>query len=201
MVNAVLNGARRRAALATSLALACGALGATGASAAVPAAVLCHGQVTASTDVTTPDSLDYAFVCTNAIKSYTVISSQPIGSFDVSSTVFDRTTGVIVGPESFACEGLIPGDGFNCGSGQAAAPHQIRGDFETDSPRCSVPFATTPLKVQIVVADVAGNTEGPFALGGLKRCPAPAKKAKAKPKHKSKGHKASAHKSKASAHR
>jgi hypothetical protein len=188
MVHAVLPGARlrSRALLAGALALTCGVLVAGPARAATPApsAVTCSGHAQRGVEKATPDQIDVLFACSGSIKSYTIISSAPIGFFDVGSTVTKHGTDTIVESDSFFCEGLIPGDGYNC-TGQALVGGDVHGDFETNDPVCSTTVLTPPLKLQVVVADVNGATAGPFRLRGPAACPKPkpAKKHKKHVKH------------------
>jgi hypothetical protein len=176
MVDAVPHGARTRvrALSLAALALVCGALAASPARAATPApsAVTCSGHVDRGVDAAAPDQIDVAFGCSADIKSFTVISGAPIGLFAVSAEVFDHTTQAIVEADSFFCEGLIPGDGFNC-TGYAHAGKDIKTTFETSDPVCSTTEATPRLKVQIVIADLNGATAGPFRLRGPEKCPKP----------------------------
>ncbi|HKG39231.1 MAG TPA: hypothetical protein VKB25_09610 [Conexibacter sp.] len=179
MVKAVLPGVRLRgrvlvAAAAAALALSLGALAAGPARAATPppSAVTCSGHADRGNDPTLPDRIDVAFGCSGDIRSFTVVSSAPIGGFEVSAEVFDHVTQAIVEADSFFCEGLIPGDGFNC-TGAAHAGKDVRTAFETNESVCSETEITPPLRIQVVVADVNGATAGPFRLRGPDKCPKP----------------------------
>jgi hypothetical protein len=140
--------------------------------------VTCNGHADRGDDPTLPDRIDVAFGCSGDVKSFTVVSSAPIGSFEVSAEVFDHATQAIVESDSFFCEGLIPGDGFNC-TGGAHAGKDVKAAFETNDPVCSETEPTPPLRLQVVVSDANGATAGPFRLRGPEPCakPEPAKPA------------------------
>lgn len=182
MVDAVLPGAgvRARALLAAALMLACGLVAAGTARAATPppSAVTCSGHADRGLDAALPDRLDIAFGCSGDIKSFTVVSSAQIGEFAVSAEVYDHATQAIVEADSFFCEGLIPGEGFNC-AGAAHAGLDVKTSFETLEPVCSETEETERLKLQVVISDVNGATAGPFRLRGPEACakPKPAKPA------------------------
>jgi len=164
--------ARTRSAVIGALALVACALLAGSARAATPApsAVTCSGHVDRGVDVTLPDQLDYLFACSGSIKSYTILSSAPIGGFSVDAQVFLHGTDTIVEADSFFCEGLIPGDGFNC-TGQAIIGGDVKGSFEAFDPVCSdAPDAPRRPKVSVVIADWNGATAGPFRLRGPEPC-------------------------------
>jgi hypothetical protein len=184
MLNAVLPSARlrSRALLAGALVLVCGVFAAGPARAATPApsAVTCSGHADRGADAAQPDRIDVAFGCSGDIKSFTVISSALIGGFEVSAEVYDHTTQAIVESDSFFCEGLIPGDGFNC-AGAAHAGKDVKTAFELNEPVCSDTEATLPLKVQVVISDANGATAGPFRLRGPEACPSPKPAKPAKP--------------------
>jgi hypothetical protein len=189
MVKAVLPGVRLRGRVpiaVAALALSIGAIAAGAASAATPppSAVTCNGHADRGDDPTQPDGIDVAFGCSGDIKSFTVISSAPVGGFEVNADVFDHATQEIVETDSFFCEGLIPGDGFNC-TGGAHGGNDIRAAFETNDPVCSDTELTPPLRLQVVVSDANGATAGPFRLRGPDACPkpGPAKPAGGKGKH------------------
>ena len=99
-------------------------------------------------------------------------ASAAIGEFAVSAEVYDHTTQAIVEADSFFCEGLIPGDGFNC-TGIAHAGKDVKTSFETNEPVCSDTEVTDPLRLQVVVSDANGATAGPFRLRGPAKCPKP----------------------------
>jgi hypothetical protein len=166
--------ARARALLAAALVLVCGAFAASSARAATPppSAVTCSGHVNRSSDPTLSDQLSYLLACSGSIKSFTVLSSAPIGDFEVSAEAFVHGTTTIVGDDSFFCEGLIPGDGFNC-TGQAIVGHDVTSSFDLSDPVCSTtdPAAPRRPQVSVVVADWNGATAGPFRLRGPKLCP------------------------------
>jgi hypothetical protein len=177
MVKAVLPGVRLRgrvllAAIALGLSALAFVAGSARAATPAPSAVTCNGHADRGDDPTLPDTIDVAFGCSGDIKSFTVISSVPIGGFAVSAEVYDHTTQAIVETDSFFCEGLIPGDGFNC-TGAAHAGKDIRTAFETNDPVCSETEVTDPLRLQVVVSDVNGATAGPFRLRGPEKCPKP----------------------------
>jgi hypothetical protein len=178
MVKAVPHGVRLRGRvlLAAAIALsACAfALVAGSARAATPApsAVTCSGHADRGNDPTAPDRVDVAFGCSGDIKSFTLISSAPIGGFEVSAEVFDHVTQAIVETDSFFCEGPIPGDGFNC-TGGAHAGKDVKTAFETFDPICSETEVTAPLKLQVVISDANGATAGPFRLRGPEPCAKP----------------------------
>jgi hypothetical protein len=177
MVKAVLPGVRLRGRVlvaAAALALSIGAVvaGAAHAATPLPSAVTCNGHADRGDDPTQPDGIDVAFGCSGDIRSFTVISSAPIGGFEVSAEVFDHVTQAIVETDSFFCEGLIPGDGFNC-TGAAHAGKDVRTAFATNDPVCSETEATAPLRLEVVVSDANGATAGPFRLRGPEKCPKP----------------------------
>lgn len=178
MVKAVLPGVRLRGRvlLVAAIALGMGALvlvaGPARAATPAPSAVTCSGHADRGNDPTLPDRIDVAFGCSGDIRSFTVVSSAPIGSFEVSAEAYDHTTQAIVETDSFFCEGLIPGDGFNC-TGAAHAGKDVRTAFETNDPVCSETEVTAPLRLQLVVSDVNGATAGPFRLRGPEKCPKP----------------------------
>jgi hypothetical protein len=178
MVKAVLPGVRLRGRvlLAGAIALGCCALalvaGPARAATPPPSAVTCSGHADRGDDPTLPDRIDLAFGCSGDIRSFTVLSSAPIGGFEVSAEVYDHVTQAIVEGDSFFCEGLIPGDGFNC-TGAAHAGKDVRAAFETDEPVCSETAPTERLKIQVVVSDANGATAGPFRLRGPQKCPQP----------------------------
>jgi hypothetical protein len=182
MNQAVPSRQRSRALLTAAvgaLALLCCALVAGPARAATPApsAVTCSGHVDRGLDASAPDQLDYLFACSGSIKSYTLMASAPIGGFSVDAQVFQHGTTTIVEADSFFCEGLIPGDGFNC-TGQALVGGDVKGSFELSDPICStLPGAPRRPKVGLVIADFNGATAGPFRLRGPEPCPKPAKPA------------------------
>ncbi len=192
MVNAVHPGVRLRARtlLAGALVLLAGALAAGPARAATPppSAVTCSGHADRGLDATTPDQIDVAFGCSGDIKSFTVISSAPVGVFAVSAEVYEHTTQAIL-DDSFFCEGPIPGDGFNC-TGGAHAGKDVKTSFETNAPVCSDTEVNVPLKLYVVVSDANGATAGPFRLRGPEACPKlqPAKPAGGKKHHHKKHH-------------
>jgi hypothetical protein len=166
--------ARARTLLGGILALTLGAFAAGPAHAATPppSAVTCSGHADRGLDTTLPDQVDYLFACSGSIKSYTVLSNAPIGGFAVAADVFEHGTTTVVESDSFFCEGLIPGDGFNC-TGAAHAGKDVRAAFETNDPVCSETEATERLRVQVVISDVNGATAGPFRLRGPEKCPKP----------------------------
>jgi hypothetical protein len=178
MVKAVLPGVRLhgRVLLAAAIALGMCALafvaGPARAATPAPSAVTCNGHADRGDDPTLPDRIDVAFGCSGDIRSFTVVSSAPIGTFEVSAEVYDHTTQAIVETDSFFCEGLIPGDGFNC-TGAAHAGKDIRTAFETNDPVCSETEVSVPLRLQVVVSDANGATAGPFRLRGPEKCPKP----------------------------
>lgn len=176
MVDAVSPGAglRTRALLAVALVLTCGSIAAGTARAATPppSAVTCAGHADRGLDATAPDRVDVAFGCSGDIKSFTVISGAPIGEFAVSAEVFEHAVDTIVEADSFFCEGLIPGDGFNC-TGAAHAGKDVKTSFETFDPICSETEVLPRLKIQVVISDVNGATAGPFRLRGPEACPKP----------------------------
>jgi hypothetical protein len=184
MVKAVLLGVRPRGRvlLAATVALGACALtivaGPARAATPAPSAVTCSGHADRGNDSTQPDRIDIAFGCSGDIRSFTVISSVPIGGFEVSAEVFDHVTQAIVETDSFFCEGPIPGDGFNC-TGAGHAGKDIKTAFETFDPVCSETDVTPPLKLQVVISDANGATAGPFRLRGPEPCakPKPAKPA------------------------
>jgi hypothetical protein len=186
MVKAVLPGVRLRGRVLLAVVLALGscALVAGSARAATPppSAVTCSGHADRGDDPTLPDRIDVAFGCSGDIKSFTVVSSAPIGGFEVSAEVFDHVTQAIVETDSFFCEGLIPGDGFNC-TGGAHAGKDVKTAFETNDPVCSETEITLPLRLQVVVSDANGATAGPFRLRGPEPCAKP-KTVKPAGKHK-----------------
>jgi len=178
MVKAVLPGARLRGRvlLAAAIAFGCCALaiaaGPARAATPAPSAVTCNGHADRGDDPTAPDQIDVAFGCSGDIRSFTVISSAPIGGFAVSAEVYDHTTQAIVETDSFFCEGPIPGDGFNC-TGGGHAGKDVKTSFETFDPVCSTTEATPPLKLQVVISDANGATAGRFRLRGPAACPKP----------------------------
>ncbi len=193
MLDAVLPGAgsrtRTRALLAAALVLLCGAVaGAIGTARAAtppPSAVTCGGHGDRGLDATTPDRVDVAFGCSGDIKSFTVISSAPIGGFAVSAEVYDHATQAIDQVDTFLCEGPIPGDGFNC-TGGAHAGKDVKTSFETNDPVCSETELTPRLKLLLVISDANGATAGPFRLRSPKACAKP-KPAKQASKHRRRG--------------
>jgi len=190
MVKAVLPGVRPRGRVLLAAAIALGAwalaiiAGPARAATPAPSAVTCSGHADRGNDPTQPDRIDIAFGCSGDIRSFTVISSAPIGGFEVSAEVFDHVTQAIVEADSFFCEGPIPGDGFNC-TGAAHAGKDIKAAFETFDPVCSETDVTPPLKLQVVISDANGATAGPFRLRGPEPCakPKPARPAARGRKH------------------
>jgi hypothetical protein len=178
MVKAVLPGVRLRGRVPLVAAIALGmcalafVAGPARAATPAPSAVTCSGHADRGDDPSLPDRIVVAFGCSGDIRSFTVVSSAPIGSFEVSAEVFDHTTQAIVETDSFFCEGLIPGDGFNC-TGIAHAGKDVRAAFETNEPVCSETEVTEPLRLQVVVSDANGATAGPFRLRGPEKCPKP----------------------------
>jgi len=134
--------------------------------------VTCSGHADRGNDPTQPDRIDIAFGCSGDIRSFTVISSAPIGGFEVSAEVFDHLPQAIVEADSYFCEGPIPGEGFNC-TGAGHAGKDIKTAFETFDPVCSETDVTPPLKLQVVISDANGATAGPFRLRGPEPCAAP----------------------------
>jgi hypothetical protein len=177
-----------RALLVVVGALACFALAAVPAGAATPppSAVTCSGHVDRGLDPTAPDQIDYLFACSGSIKSYTILSSALIGGFQVDAQVFAHGTDTIVQTDSFFCEGLIPGEGFNC-TGQAIVGGDVKGTFETNDPVCGTdPAAPRRPKISVVIADWNGATAGPFRLRGPEPCAKPARPAARGRKHRRK---------------
>ncbi|HET6448595.1 MAG TPA: hypothetical protein VFG31_05745 [Conexibacter sp.] len=178
MVKAVLPGVRLRGRVLLAAAVALGACalavvaGPARAATPAPSAVTCNGHADRGDDPTLPDRIDIAFGCSGDIRSFTLISSAQIGSFEVSAEVYDHVTQAIVETDSFFCEGPIPGDGFNC-TGGGHAGKDIRTGFETFDPVCSDTELTPPLKLQVVISDANGATAGPFRLRGPDACPKP----------------------------
>jgi hypothetical protein len=178
MVKAVLPGVRlpNRVLLAAAVALGACALtlvaGHARAATPAPSAVTCSGHADRGLDAASPDRIDVAFGCSGDIRSFTVISSAPIGGFEVSAEVFDHATQAIVETDSFFCEGLIPGDGYNC-TGGAHAGKDVKTAFETYDPVCSATAVTPRLVLHVVISDVNGATAGPFRLRGPEKCPKP----------------------------
>jgi len=179
--------ARTLLAVLGALALCCAfAAGSARAATPPPSAVTCSGHVDRGVDPTLPDQIDYLFACSGSIKSYTVLASVPIGGFSVDAQVFAHGTETIVETDSFFCEGLIPGDGFNC-TGQAIVGGDVKGSFETSDPVCSTdPVAPRRPKVSVVIADANGATAGPFRLRGPEPCAKPARPAVRGRKHRRK---------------
>ncbi|MGN6190260.1 MAG: hypothetical protein ACTHOE_15310 [Conexibacter sp.] len=199
MVKAVLPGVRLRGhLLAVAVALGVCALAAISGPARAatppPSAVTCSGHADRGADPTTPDGVDIAFGCSGDIRSFTVISSAPIGGFEVSAEVFDHVTQAIVETDSFFCEGPIPGDGFNC-TGGAHAGKDVKASFETFDPICGATAVSEPLKLQVVISDANGATAGPFRLRGPEPCakPKPAKPAGRGRHHRGKHHRKHRH--------
>lgn len=194
MIQAVPQRLRRRARTRlvafSVLALSCCALLAAGTARAAtppPSAVTCSGHVDRGLDPAAPDQIDYLFACSGSIKSYTILASVEIGGFSVDAQVYAHGTDTIVEADSFFCEGLIPGDGFNC-TGQALVGGDVKGTFETSDPVCGTDLADAPRrpKVSVVIADWNGATAGPFRLRGPVPC-TPAKPA-ARRRHRRKRH-------------
>lgn len=180
--------ARARMLFGGILALVFGAFATGQAHAATPppSAVTCSGHVDRGLDATLPDQLDYLFACSGSIKSYTVLASVPIGGFSVDAQVFTHGTETIVEADSFFCEGLIPGDGFNC-TGQAIVGGDVKGSFELSDPVCGTGLeAPRRPKVSVVIADWNGATAGPFRLRGPEPCAMPARPAVRGRKHRRK---------------
>jgi len=175
MVKAVLLGVRLRGRVLPAAAVVLGAFaltvvaGSARAATPAPSAVTCSGHADRGDDPTLPDGVDFAFGCSGDVRSFTIIASAPIGGFAVSAEVYDHVTQAIVETDSFFCEGLIPGDGFNC-TGGAHAGKDIRGSFEMNDPICGQAELTPPLKLQVVVSDANGATAGPFRLRGPEKC-------------------------------
>jgi len=178
MVKAVPHGVRLRGRVLLAAAIALSAstfalvAGPARAATPAPSAVTCSGHADRGNDPTTPDQVDIAFGCSGDIRSFTVISSAPIGGFAVSAEAYDHVTQAIVETDSFFCEGPIPGDGFNC-TGGAHAGKDIKTAFETFDPICSETEVTAPLKLQVVISDANGATAGPFRLRGPEPCAKP----------------------------
>ncbi|HEV7771889.1 MAG TPA: hypothetical protein VGO48_01230 [Conexibacter sp.] len=178
MVKAVLPGVRLRGRVLLAAAIALGTCafafvaGPARAATPAPSAVTCSGHADRGDDPTLPDRVDVAFGCSGDIRSFTIVSSAPIGGFEVSAEAYDHVTQAIVETDSFFCEGLIPGDGFNC-TGAAHAGKDVRTAFETNDPVCSETEVSAPLRLQLVVSDVNGATAGPFRLRGPEKCPKP----------------------------
>src|SRR3954451_23668283 len=105
MVKAVLPGVRLRGRVLLAVVLALGAYalvaGSARAATPPPSAVTCSGHADRGDDPTLPDRIDVAFGCSGDIKSFTVISSAPIGGFEVSAEVYDHVTQAIVETDSF----------------------------------------------------------------------------------------------------
>lgn len=171
MTQAVLPRQRSlvRAVLVGALALLCGSLLAGPARAAVtPAEVACSGHVNRGVDPTLPDQLDALFACSADIKAFSIVSSAPLGGFEVTADVFAHGTTDIIEGDSFNCEGLIPGDGFSC-FGQALVGHDVHAAFEANDPLC-VPGGPRRPRIWLIVSDVNGATSGPFRLRGPEPC-------------------------------
>jgi hypothetical protein len=143
----------------------------------LPSSVTCAGKTSAVKGDTT--QVGYAFHCSEDIKSYTVVSTKPIAGFDVNVNVF-LPSGALDEASSWGCEGDIPGDGFNCNGG-APRKHVTKGQFEPEDLPCSTKNRWKS-RNWVVVADVNGQTAGPFALSGPKKCKGP-KPAKKRAKH------------------
>jgi hypothetical protein len=198
----------RSGALTTGLGVAAAALALVpGSASAVPAYGLlnCTGNLAKEKgNVAEPFLTSYQFQCTQDIASYTVIvSRQPnnfntIDNFNSTPSVLDPTNTVISSTVTATCQGITPGNGFNCAAASPTKPQSIpttdwvQGDFDTLDPFCSfyrsgAKPGSTPVpsaNAQLIVSDLYGNEFGPFQLPIKPGCKAP-------PKPKSKGTKGS----------
>ena len=171
-----------------------------GSASAVPAYGLltCTGSLAKETpNAAEPNLTSYQFQCTQNIDSYTIIVGREpsnfdtIDVFDSSPSVLDPTDKIVSATESVSCQGITPGDGFNCSAAQtpSSSPqvvdttNWVQGDFDTIDPFCSY-YATgkkapeTPVpsaNAQLIVSDQYGNEFGPFVLPMKPGCKAPSK--------------------------
>jgi hypothetical protein len=213
MVAALLNSARVRPARTAVIALSLTMLFAAGlaptAGAAPQASTSCGGTLKRTPTVDQPNQVTYSFLCSEDIFAYSLIVNRTFNNrsqldvVDVFSPGADvyyspaeyGLTPTIVPDESFACEGAIPGTGFNCATSSktpgARARHSVLGTFSTADPLCGgtptdAPKNSTvilpPAFVQLVVTNTSGATNGPFRIGPAKECPKIKPKPTPKPK-------------------
>lgn len=201
----------RSGALTTGLGVAAALVLLPASASAVPAYGLlnCTGNLAKEqSNVAEPYLTSYQFQCTQNIASYTVVvSRQPnnfntIDDFNATPNVLDPTDKVISSTDSVTCQGITPGNGFNCAASSPTNPQSVptmdwvQGDFDTLVPFCSsyksgAKPGSTPVpaaNAQLIVSDVYGNEFGPFQLPIKPGCKAPAKpKSKGSTKGKGKG--------------
>lgn len=130
----------------------------------------------------------YKFACAQPITAYSLIS--PAHEIDFAETeVFgtDRTSGAVIGTDSFSCNATLPGYGTNCVGTYGGNYSNLTGvvNMSTqklcDEPRvemlATVAFATYALnadgtpKLTAGIPSVTTNAAGPFSLGRPKGCP------------------------------
>ena len=130
----------------------------------------------------------YKFACAQPITAYSLIF--PAHEIDYTDTeVFgaDRTTGQVVGTDSFSCNGDLPGYGINCVGTYGGNYDVISANVDLstqklcDEPRVEV-LATVAYASYAKAADgtptltagvptVTTNAAGTFSLGRPKGCP------------------------------
>ena len=149
----------------------------------------CYGKLTQAKSAERDTGVAYQWVCAEAVKSFAVVTNVQTASFDATADVFEakENGGELSAQDRFGeCEGDLPGFGFTCATGSYSGFGRVtKGVFDAmDDPCARDASRHLILRASLIVQGANGKLSGPFDLGKVSGCPKPAKKAKAKRKHK-----------------
>jgi hypothetical protein len=149
----------------------------------------CYGKLTQAKSAERDTGVAYQWVCASAVKSFALVTTAQTASFDATADVFEakENGGELSGSDRFGeCEGDLPGFGFNCATGGYSGFGRVtKGTFDAMGDPCARDASRhLILRGSLIVQGANGKLSGPFDLGKVSGCPKPAKKAKAKRKHK-----------------
>jgi len=145
----------------------------------------CRGHVEkgeASPDDPQATQVKYVFACSGPITGYQIQPQIPAQSMDTEIFASDRTTGQVVGSDSFSCQGIIPSYGINCVGTYGGNYEIVTGQFSIDPKLCDEPRVDPLLTVVYASKSSTGAVTqamaGPFDLGRPRGCPKSAQNGK-----------------------
>ena len=149
----------------------------------------CYGKLAQAKSAERDTGVGYQWVCAEAVKSFAIVTNAQTASFDATADVFEakENGGGLSGTDRFGeCEGEFPGFGFTCATGGYGGFGRVtKGTFDTMDDPCKRDASRhLILRASLLVQGANGKLGGPYDLGKASGCPKPAKKAKAKRKHK-----------------
>lgn len=149
----------------------------------------CYGKLTQAKSAERDTGVGYQWVCAQAVKSFALVTNAQTASFDATADVFEakENGGQLSSQDRFGeCEGDLPGFGFRCATGGYSGFGRVtKGTFDSmDDPCARDASRHLILRASLIVQGANGKLGGPFDLGKAGGCPKPAKKSKAKHKHK-----------------